>query len=74
MAEIKIVGKIGCSRCEMVKNIFDNKNISYTYQLLDELKEEEKKVLLSKAREKGLMNMPLIIKNDELVDFEEVLN
>lgn len=71
--EIKVIGRTGCSRCEMVKNLFKNKGISYTYQLLDDLNNEDKDKFIEQAQSKGLMNLPLIIKNDEVVDLDEMI-
>jgi glutaredoxin len=70
---IKIIGQNGCSRCAMTKILLTNKGINFTYALLEELPKEEKGKYVKEAQEKGLMNLPLIVKNDVIVDLKEVM-
>lgn len=65
-----VIGKENCSRCNIVKQIFDRKHIKYTYCLLDDL--PNKKKFIELARKNNKLEMPLIIKDDELVDIGEV--
>lgn len=70
---IKLLGNKGCSRCAMIKNLLTNKGVDFDYKLLDDIPEVEKQKYLKMASEKGLMSMPIIIKNDDVVDFKEVM-
>lgn len=68
-----VVGKENCSRCDMVKNILNNKNVKYEYKLLDQLDENVKKEYIKLARQLGKLEMPLIIKENKLIDIKEVI-
>lgn len=67
---IEVIGNEYCSRCTIVKNVLNNKGIEFNYYLLDELSSDRRKEVLKMARESGNMNMPLVIKNNEIVDFK----
>jgi glutaredoxin len=56
----------------MAKTVLKNKGIEFTYKLLDELGEEERKNYISMARLKGMLSMPLIIKDNEMFTLKEV--
>lgn len=71
---IQVIGKESCSRCEMVKTMLINKKIDFSYTTLDELEDDLKKVYLKEARTKGLMNLPLIIKDNTVIDLKEAIN
>lgn len=68
-----VIGKQNCSRCEMIKNILNNKKITYTYVLYEDLSDNKKDIYMKKAREKGILSFPLIIKEDECVNINEVI-
>jgi len=68
-----IIGVENCSRCKMTKSILDNKKIDYTYKLNNEISEEEFNTYMDKAKIKGLMNFPLIIKDEEIIVLEDVV-
>ena len=70
---IKIIGNEGCSRCLMVKNILISKHIDFTYDLLKDIDSKTREVYMNMATQKGMLNMPFIIKDDELVDLKEVI-
>lgn len=69
---VRVIGEKGCSRCEITKQILKNKKIDFTYELLSDLPTEDQNELLNKAQLKGLMQMPLILKNNELVEVKEI--
>ena len=69
---IRVIGSLGCSRCEITKQVLKNKKVEFKYELISELSELEQDELLSKAQSKGMMNMPLILKDNELVDVKEI--
>ena len=68
-----IIGSQNCSKCKMTKSILDKKNIEYTYKLNNEISQEEFNIYMDKARIKGLMNFPLIIKDEEIITLEDVV-
>lgn len=57
----------------MTKSILDKKEIEYTYRLNSEISKEEFNKYVEKAKSKGLMNFPLIIKDDEVIELEDVV-
>ena len=68
-----IIGTKNCSRCNMVKGVLNNKNIKYTYKTENEIPKEELNKYLEKAKIKGLMIFPLIIKDEELIKIEDII-
>ena len=69
---IKVIGNNGCSRCEITKQILTNKGIEFEYELLSDLPEETQKLYIKSARVKGQLNMPLIFKDNEIIDIKEI--
>lgn len=69
---IRVIGNRGCSRCEMTKQILNNKGIEYEYMLLSDLPAEEQNVIMTKAQEEKKIALPIIIKDDKLVDVKEI--
>lgn len=69
---IKVMGEKGCSRCEITKQILKNKGLTFEYVLLSEQSEDEQIKILSLAQEKGMMHMPLILKDDKLIEIKEI--
>ena len=70
---IKVIGQKNCSRCDMVKNILNQHNVKYVYFLIEDLNEDEKIEYITMARETGNLQMPLIIKNEQLINLKEVM-
>lgn len=70
---ITVVGKQGCSRCVMVKNQLTAKHINFDYKSFLDFSQDEQDEIITNATNKGLMNFPIIIKNDEVVSLEEVI-
>lgn len=68
---ITLVGKENCGRCTMVKNILEEKNIDFEYKYISELENESE--IMEQAIAKKIMNMPLIIKDGEIVTLQEVI-
>ena len=69
---IKVIGTQGCSRCMMTKNILTKKNIDFTYDLITSLSQEDQNKYIKLAQDKGFMNFPIIIKNNEIVTLEDI--
>jgi glutaredoxin len=57
----------------MTKSILDNKGIEYTYKLSDEIPEFNLTRYIKQARIAGLMNFPMIIKDDEIITLQEIV-
>lgn len=70
---ILLIGSESCSRCEAVKTILNNKYIQYEYKYMSEFNEEDKKKYLTMARKKGQLNLPIMIKDGEVIDYKEVI-
>ena len=69
---VRVIGDKGCSRCEITKQILKNKGVIYEYILMSELPIEEQEKLNSMALESKMLQMPLILKDDKLVEVKEI--
>jgi len=69
---IRVIGSKGCVNCEITKQTLKKKGIEFSYELLSDLPDSEQSQLNEMARSKGLMKMPLILKNDELITISEL--
>jgi hypothetical protein len=56
----------------MTKAILDKKKIEYQYKLNNEIPEADFNTYMGKARTKGLLNFPLIIKDEEIITIQEI--
>ena len=56
----------------MTKNILINKNIDFDYKLLNELSKEEQDKYLKMATDKNMFELPLIIKDNNLITLQEI--
>ena len=70
---ILIIGTQNCSKCSMTKAILDKKEIEYEYKLNNEISEDKFNTYLEKAKIKGLMNFPLIVKDEEIITLEDIV-
>lgn len=69
---ILVIGTEDCSRCDMVKEILNNKNIDYNYKLISEFTEDEKSNLLNMAKEAKQNSFPLILRDEKIITLQEV--
>lgn len=69
---ILVIGNKNCSRCEMTKTILNNKGIDFTYKLIEEISSEDRNKYTALATEKGLLSMPLIIRDENIITLQEV--
>lgn len=69
---VRVIGSRGCSRCEITKQILKKKGVEFSYELISDLPDEEQELLNNLAQEKGLLQMPLILKDNELVEIKEI--
>ena len=69
-----IIGTENCSKCKMTKSILGNKNIDYIYKLNNEISKDEFNKYIEKAKTKGLMNFPLIVRDEEIIVLEDVVS
>ena len=59
---IKVIGKTGCNRCTMTKNILTNKNVEFEYLLFEDLSsDEQNKYMLYKKKGRCLCTYVLIL-------------
>lgn len=70
---IKVIGKRNCSACVATTRILNNKNIEFEYLIFDELCPEEKEYILNLAKLKSKTSMPIIIKDNNVVELKEVI-
>jgi glutaredoxin len=68
-----VVGKQQCSRCDMTKNILNNKQIDFEYVLMEDLSEEDKAKYRKMAITAKQLEMPLIIKDNKIITLQEVI-
>jgi glutaredoxin len=69
---IELIGKNNCNRCEIVKNILKNKNINFVYIDFNTLSDYEQSRYLNIASSSNANSFPLIIKNNKLINIQEV--
>lgn len=70
---IEIIGRVNCVNCEMAKKTLKRKGVDFKYSLLEDLGDKEREDLISKAREKGVASLPLILNDEnELISLQEV--
>lgn len=70
---IKIIGNNGCAKCNNVKQILKNNNINFEYMLLDEINVRERVKYIQMAHKAKQLELPLIIKDNQIVKLEEIL-
>lgn len=68
-----IIGNENCSRCEVVKNILANKEIQFNYVRLNDMSDEDQQKYIELARESKRFEMPLIIKDEQILSLQEVI-
>ena len=69
---VRVLGSKGCVNCEITKQTLKKKGIEFRYELLSDLPDDEQTRLNEMAKNKGLLKMPLILKNDELTTIIEL--
>lgn len=70
---VMVYGANGCSACEMTKKILKEKNVEFSYELLEEVNQGIYDEVMEAAKKKGIRSMPIIIKDDVAVSISEVL-
>lgn len=71
---IKVIGKINCNKCDMVKKLLENNNIKYEYKLLDNMQENERKLIINIAKKQKIFEFPLVFKDDKLITLDELVD
>jgi len=67
-----LIGTRNCSRCQVTKTILDQKSIQYTYQLIEELSDEDADRYTKMAQESNKISFPLIIKENRMFTLQEI--
>jgi glutaredoxin len=70
---ILLIGTKNCSKCEMTKGILDKKEIEYEYKIINDLNKEDQLIYMNMAKEKGIAFFPLVIKDNKIIDIQEVI-
>lgn len=68
---IKVIGKNNCSRCDMIKNLLQQKHKEFDYESLED--SELKQEYLKLARENRIMEFPLIFIDNELKTIDQLV-
>lgn len=68
---IKLIGRVGCDRCDHLKLILQEKNIEFDYVDLDNL--DENGDIMMKIKDENVTKLPIIIKDGEIVEEEKIL-
>jgi|BioPla2DNA2_1021312.scaffolds.fasta_scaffold298155_1 glutaredoxin len=69
---VRVIGSLGCVNCEITKQTLKKKGVEFIYELFNQLPDEEQIRLEEMAASKGLIKMPLILKDDELTTISEL--
>lgn len=69
---VRVIGSLGCVNCEITKQTLKKIGVEFTYELFNQLPEEEQMKLEQMATSKGLLKMPLILKDDKLTSISEL--
>ena len=67
-----VIGTKNCSRCEIVKNILNSKEIKYEYLELNDISESQKSEYLNLAEDAGQISLPIILRNNKIITIQEV--
>jgi len=69
---LTVVGQENCIKCKMTRQKLKTKNIGYDYVPFLSIGKEKQEKIMMKAKKKGLLNFPIIIKDGEVIRAEEV--
>jgi len=69
---ILVIGTENCSRCNMTKNILNNKSMEYEYKLINSLSLEEQNKYLEIAKNNGQMSYPMIFRDQVLITLQQL--
>lgn len=69
---IRVIGNLRCLNCEIVKQTLKKKDIEFSYEIFDQLTDQEQIELSEMAKLKGIMKMPLILKDNKLITTNEL--
>lgn len=70
---LKLYGNKSCSKCVVVKNQLTSKGIPFEYHILADLSVDEQMAIVNKSNEKGLKQLPIIMKDEEIITIQEAL-
>ncbi|MFW6130442.1 MAG: hypothetical protein ACOC56_04585, partial [Atribacterota bacterium] len=59
---------------DAIKSQLDKADVEYDYVMINDLPEDVKTDYIFKAQQKDVNSMPIIIKNEEVVKINEVIN
>jgi len=70
---IKVIGKTGCGKCNVIKHKLEEKGVDFKYILLDKLDARTRVKYIHMAKKANKLDLPIIVKNNQLIDINTVL-
>lgn len=70
---ILIIGKENCVKCDQVKKELTHNGVSFNYIKMEELTSEKQKEYRKMAILKKQLEMPIVIKDGEIINYKEVI-
>ena len=64
---IKVIGKIGCGACVILKNKLEDQNIGFEYISFEDMDATTKREYVAKSKDAGIARFPMVFKDEEVV-------
>lgn len=68
-----LFGSKSCGRCEAIKNTLVSRKVQFCYSNLEELDEEFRNEMVSKASDRGIEELPIIIYEHSAITLDELI-
>lgn len=70
---IKVIGKSNCNKCEMTKSILNKNNITFTYELFEDLDENNQNHYINLALSSEQFIFPLIFIDNQIINLTDLM-
>lgn len=70
---VTVIGKNNCPRCDVVVRKLESLGKLFEYMKKEEMESARFNEIMKKAMSKGLMSMPIVIKDGDIVEIKEVI-
>jgi glutaredoxin len=67
-----IISREGCTNCQRIKALMEEKGIAFEYVMIDSLSKIDKFNYLNSAKKAGQMSLPIILKDGIFVPTKEI--